>query len=263
MAGRAECSHPGAQRATAEPLVATLGDEAIDWWVEPLSRHRASWSRWCSRMRAITRSSTEFACAHGAVRARSIGRDWPSWSRISPSASSRRCISRPKRISIHARRCSVWRNGSRSSAASIRFNANVDASAQLASCSRRSARVVNCTGLGARNELTDLRGVKGEMIVAPAARDISLQAAHPDTACAAAALRRAPSRRSLHGRRHHAGERRAVPRVGSLGAGTAHRRVRTESDVRRSRSRRDRHRRAPRVSRQPAAPAMAARAFSM
>ena len=67
--------------------------------------------------------------------------------------------------------------------------------------------VIDCRGLGARGELADLRGVRGERLIVRSARDRPAPPGAPP-ASAPFDLRRAVGRRPAHDRRHRHRERR-------------------------------------------------------
>lgn len=176
--GEAACSWqaggmlaPWCERATSEPLIAQLGDEAVDWWATrfPGTVRRGTLVIAHARDHA---ELTEFAARTeqfervGRTRIAELEPDladrfqqalyFPTEAHIDPRAALASLAERLTRLG-----------------GVIRFNSNVDDS-QLADLTNGNRLVVNCTGLAARDELKDLRGVKGEMVLLRL-REISFQ----------------------------------------------------------------------------------------
>jgi glycine oxidase len=148
---------PWCESESAEPLVACLGQEAIGWWAEKFpgtarngtlvlahGRDVAELNEFASRTEAFERVGRERIRALEPDLAERFahGLYFPDEAHLDPRA---------------ALSALVARLGAR-----VRFGVEItpDHSHELRAAGRR---VVNCTGLAARNEHADLRGVKGEM----------------------------------------------------------------------------------------------------
>jgi glycine oxidase len=156
---------PWCELETAEPLVAELGAEGIEWW----NRHFADLVRSGSLVIAHGRDRAELVrFAHRTQRYRQLNRD--EIGAIEPDLTGRF-------------EQALW----------FADEAHLDPRAALASLSQRltelggvirygtdaahidfgTRQVIDCTGLAARKILSDLRGVKGEMLILRAP-DVSL-----------------------------------------------------------------------------------------
>jgi glycine oxidase len=162
---------PWCERESAEPLVAQLGQEAIDWWVDKFPGTVRNGTLVLAHGRDVAELN-EFAAR--TERFERIGREriaelepdlaerfsqalyFPTEAHLDPRAALAALVDRA--VDLGAR---------------VRFgvNASTGVVRELQSAGRT---VVNCTGLGARGELADLRGVKGEMVVVRI-RELSLK----------------------------------------------------------------------------------------
>jgi len=150
---------PWCERESAEPLVARLGQEAIGWWVDKFpgtvrngtlvlahGRDRAELNEFAARTEQFERLGRERIAELEPDLAERFSEAlyFPSEAHLDPRAALGALVSRlgPQ----------------------VRFGVNVTPSLirELQSAGRT---VLNCTGLAAREQHTDLRGVKGEMIV--------------------------------------------------------------------------------------------------
>jgi glycine oxidase len=164
--GEAACSWqaggmlaPWCERESAEPLVARLGQEAIGWWADKFpdtvrhgtlvlahARDVAELNEFAARTDSFERVGRERIAElePDLVERFSQALYFPSEAHLDPRAA----------LAALANRL-----GER-----VRFG--VDATPALIRELQSAGRaVVNCTGLAAREQLTDLRGVKGEMVV--------------------------------------------------------------------------------------------------
>lgn len=156
---------PWCERESAEPLVARLGEESIEWWsarfpgtvrqgslVVAHGRDAADLSSFARRTEAYTWLDRERI---GALERDLAGRFhqalyFPSEAHLDPRAA----------LSALADRLS-------SLGGKIRYRT------EFSPAQRGERQVVDCRGLAARDVLTDLRGVKGEMVVLRS-RELSL-----------------------------------------------------------------------------------------
>jgi glycine oxidase len=162
---------PWCERENADPLVGRLGEESIDWWTE--------------RFPGTLRNGT-LVVAHG--------RDFAELSEFAGRADGYRHLNRQQigalepdlaerfhqalffdeeahldpRDALPALVEHLSRRGSH-----VRFGVEAD-DAYVRELQAAGRAVVNCTGLAARSVLTDLRGVKGEMVLLKL-REISLR----------------------------------------------------------------------------------------
>jgi glycine oxidase len=161
---------PWCERESAEPLVARLGLDAIGWWAEKFPGTVRNGTLVLAHARDIAELN-EFAARTEAFER--IGRE--RIAELEPDLAERfdRALYFPMEAHLDPRAALAAlanRLGAR-----VRFGVDVTPALirerQSAGCT-----VVNCTGLAARGELTDLRGVKGEMIVVRI-RELSLRRA--------------------------------------------------------------------------------------
>lgn len=150
---------PWCERESAEPLVARLGQEAIGWWADKFpgtvrngtlvlahGRDVAELNEFASRTDSFERIGHERIAELEPDLAERFNQAlyFPSEAHLDPRAA----------LTALARRLG----------ARVRFG--VDVTADFIHEQQLAGRMVlNCTGLAARENLTDLRGVKGEMIV--------------------------------------------------------------------------------------------------
>lgn len=176
--GEAACSWqaggmlaPWCERESAEPLVAQLGAEAIEWWVARFpgtvrrgtlviahARDNAELAEFASRTECFERLDRAQLAALEPDLAERFSRAlyFPSEAHLDP------------REALAALALRLAQFGG-----TIRFNANTE-EPRVKALQAAGRIVVNCTGLAAREVLTDLRGVKGEMLLLRL-RDVTLQ----------------------------------------------------------------------------------------
>jgi glycine oxidase len=176
--GEAACSWqaggmlaPWCERATSEPLIAQLGDEAVEWWsarfpdtvrrgtlVVAHARDHAELTEFASRTERFERLDRARLAELEPDLAERFHQalHFPTEAHLDPRQALAALTSRLAQLG-----------------GAIRFNSNVDP-AWMAELQAGNHRVVNCTGLAARDELADLRGVKGEMVLLRL-REISFQ----------------------------------------------------------------------------------------
>ena len=148
---------PWCERESADPLVAQLGEQSIDWWSERFPQTVRNGSLVIAQGRDVVELASFARRTERYVR---LGREqigelesdlaerfpqalfFPSEAHIDPRAALRALESR---LAEHG----------------VRIRFGVDASrAHLA-----DGKIVDCSGLAAREVLRDLRGVRGEMLV--------------------------------------------------------------------------------------------------
>ena len=167
--GEAACSWqaggmlaPWCERATSEPLVSQLGDEAIEWWS---SRFPATVRRG-TLVLAHARDHSELT--EFASRTEQFEKiDRARLAELEPDLAGRfqQALYFPTEAHLDPRDAlGALAQRLAKLGGTIRFDHNVD-DARLAELQATHRAVVNCTGMVARSELTDLRGVKGEMIL--------------------------------------------------------------------------------------------------
>ncbi len=189
---------PWCERESAEPLIARLGAESIPWWRE----------HFCGTVLNGT-----LVVAHGrdaAELAQFASRTGHFESRLDaehrgPGAGSGRTFRAgavfPGRGASRSA-CGALALAARLGELGIPIRFGVEASATILA----GRPVIDCTGLAARRRLTDLRGVKGEMLLLRL-REISPVPPGARAASAPAGLYRAASGWAFHGGRHHDRER--------------------------------------------------------
>jgi glycine oxidase len=156
---------PWCERESAEPLIAQLGEEGIRWWQEHFPGTRVNGTlvvahgRDVAELGEFARRTSHFRRVDGAEIAAlepdladrfGQGLYFESEGHLDPRAA----------LSALAGRLA-------DRGVPVRFG--IEASAALLS----GRRVIDCTGLAARRQLADLRGVKGEMLLLRA-REVSL-----------------------------------------------------------------------------------------
>lgn len=156
---------PWCERETAEPLVAELGEEGLDWW----ARHFPGLARNGSLVLAHGRDRTELTrFARRTQRYQSLDR--AGIGALEPDLADRfeQALFFPDEAHLDPR-AALASLAHRVESLGGRIRYGVDAG--HASLDHR--QVIDCTGLAARRVLPDLRGVKGEMLVLRST-DISL-----------------------------------------------------------------------------------------
>ncbi len=164
--GEAACSWqaggmlaPWCEAATTEHIVAERGAASIDWW----ARHFAGTVRRGSLVLAPPRDSGELV----RFSQRTSEFEWADEIRIGQlepdlAGRFRRALYFPKEAHLDPRAALPALAGR----VTLRFGVAFDVE-------HASGMVVDCRGLGARDALPDLRGVRGEMVVVRT-RDVSL-----------------------------------------------------------------------------------------
>lgn len=150
---------PWCERENAEPLVARLGQDAIGWWVDKFPGTVRNGTLVLAHGRDIAELN-EFAAR--TERFERVGR--ARIAELEPDLAERfnQALYFPAEAHLDPRAALTALAGRLG--ARVRFGVDVtpDLIRELQAADRT---VVNCTGLAARDELTDLRGVKGEMLV--------------------------------------------------------------------------------------------------
>jgi glycine oxidase len=155
---------PWCERESAEPLVATLGEESLAWWPEkfPGTVRRGSLvvahGRDAGELRQFARRTERYqwldAQGVGELEPDLAGRFsqalyFPEEGHLDPRAALAALATR-----LAAR------------GAPIRFGVGAETCGELTRAAQAAASaVIDCRGLAARDVLPDLRGVKGEMLV--------------------------------------------------------------------------------------------------
>jgi glycine oxidase len=157
---------PWCERETAEPLVAELGEESLEWWA--------------GHFPGVVRNGS-LVIAHGRDRAeltrfarrteRYQQLDRAEIGALEPDLAERfeQALLFPDEAHLDPR-AALTTLSRRLEALGGRIRFGTDAAAQMR---LRDREVIDCTGLAARKLLPDLRGVKGEMLVLKTT-DISL-----------------------------------------------------------------------------------------
>jgi len=150
---------PWCERESAEPLVARLGQDAIGWWVDKFPGTVRNGTLVLAHGRDVAELN-EYAAR--TERFERIGRE--RIAELEPDLAERfnHALFFPSEAHLDPRAALaglVGRLGAR-----VRFGIDVTP-ALVRELHAMGRTVVNCTGLAARGELADLRGVKGEMIV--------------------------------------------------------------------------------------------------
>jgi glycine oxidase len=162
---------PWCELESAEPLIAKLGSESIAWWRERLPGTALNGSlvvahgRDTGELANSSRRTEQFEWVDGGQ----IGALEPDLSgrfnkalyfkdegHLDPRAALAALVQRLEQLRVP-----------------IRFGVTVAVAPACWGASSSARQVIDCTGLAARNVLTDLRGVKGEMLMLRL-RDISL-----------------------------------------------------------------------------------------
>ena len=162
---------PWCELESAEPLIAKLGSESIAWWRERLPGTALNGSlvvahgRDTGELANFSRRTEQFEWVDGGQ----IGALEPDLSgrfnkalyfkdegHLDPRAALAALVQRLEQLRVP-----------------IRFGVTVAVAPACWGASSSARQVIDCTGLAARNVLTDLRGVKGEMLMLRL-RDISL-----------------------------------------------------------------------------------------
>ena len=162
---------PWCERESAEPLVARLGQEAIGWWADKFpgtvrhgtlvlahGRDVAELNEFAARTESFERIGRERIAELEPDLAERFGQAlfFPSEAHLDPRAALAALAARAQRLG-----------------ARTRFGADMTP-ALIRELQSSGRTVLNCTGLAAREALTDLRGVKGEMVVVRI-RELSLR----------------------------------------------------------------------------------------
>jgi len=156
---------PWCERASAEPLVATLGAESIDWWRERFAGTEVHGSlviahgRDAGELARFARRTEGFEWLDGS----GVGALEPELAgRFHQGLYFRREAHLNPRAALAALEQRLVALG-----ATVRFGVDPDTAQPRARAARPApaAAVIDCTGLAARAVLGDLRGVKGEMLL--------------------------------------------------------------------------------------------------
>jgi glycine oxidase len=155
---------PWCERESAEPLIATLGAESLTWWPDKYPG-------------TVLKGSLVVAHARDAGELRQFARrteryewlDSQGIAALEPDLAGRfsQALYFPQEGHLDPR-AALSALAARLAAlgAPIRFGAGAEACRETACAAQAAgARVIDCRGLEARDELQDLRGVKGEMLV--------------------------------------------------------------------------------------------------
>jgi glycine oxidase len=148
---------PWCERASTDPAVLELGEPSIDWWV----RRFAGTSRNGSLVVAPARDMAELA----RFAQRTDGHEWRDEvgiAALEPDLAGRfrRALYFPREAHLDPRRALVaLADQLKQRGVPVHFGVTFDAT--VAS----PGFVVDCRGLAARDALSDLRGVRGEMVV--------------------------------------------------------------------------------------------------
>jgi glycine oxidase len=156
---------PWCERASTEVAVLTLGEPSIDWWM----RRFAGTVRNGSLVVAPPRDAIELRRFAGRTE-RCDWLDGDGIARLEPDLAGRfrRALFFPDEAHLDPRRAlASLVETLRGRGVAIRFGVELDPKSADADI------VVDCRGLAARDALTDLRGVRGEMIVVRTS-DVSL-----------------------------------------------------------------------------------------
>ena len=161
---------PWCERENAEALVARLGLEAIGWWVDKFPGTVRNGTLVLAHGRDIAELN-EFAAR--TERFERIGRE--RIAELEPDLADRfaQALYFPSEAHLDPRAALAalaGRLGDR-----VKFGVEVTAE-RIRELQAENRTVVNCTGLAAREEHADLRGVKGEMVLVRT-RDVSLRRA--------------------------------------------------------------------------------------
>ena len=157
---------PWCERATTEPEVAERGAQSIDWWAERFPETVRKGTLVVAQPRDLP-DLTRFA-------RRTERFDWLDADRIAElepdlAGRFRRALFFPDEAHLDPRRAlAALAKRLQDRGVTIRFGV------ELAPHEARADIVVDCRGLAARDVLTDLRGVRGEMVVVRSP-DVSLQ----------------------------------------------------------------------------------------
>ncbi|GAC1458771.1 MAG: glycine oxidase ThiO [Steroidobacteraceae bacterium] len=150
---------PWCELESATPLIGQLGAESIGWWRERFAGTITNGTlvvahgRDHAELQQFARRTTQFEelgrAALGGLEPELAGRFsralyFPSEAHLDPRAALAALASRLGELGV-----------------TIRFGVGVEARASLTT----GRTVLDCTGLAARDVLTDLRGVKGEMLL--------------------------------------------------------------------------------------------------
>ena len=162
---------PWCERENAEPLVAQLGHEAVGWWIDRFpgtvrngtlvvahTRDSAELNEFAARTERFERLNAQRIAALEPDLADRFSHAlyFPNEAHLDPRAALEALVLRLTQLG-----------------ARVRFG--IDVTPQLIRDLQSEGRtVVRATGLAARDELTDLRGVKGEMVLLRI-REISLK----------------------------------------------------------------------------------------
>lgn len=164
---------PWCELESAEPLIASLGSESLDWWRERFGGTVVNGSL----VVAHTRDIGELA-RFGRRTERFERLDGEGIAALEPDLAGRFHQALYFRDEGHlnpraALAALAERLGERGATVRYGIDPYGTASRAAAVSSRPDGAVIDCTGLAAREALTDLRGVKGEMLLVRL-RDITL-----------------------------------------------------------------------------------------
>ena len=154
---------PYCEAEATEPVVTRLGLRSLDLWDEELPAVHAA-ARWSSRIAATAAISTALPSARTAT-SWSMPSASPRWSRSSKASSTARCSTPANIMSSRARCCRDLHAKLREQGVRVRYGVD--------DATPADGVTIDCRGIAARDDVTDLRGVKGEMIVVET-RDVAL-----------------------------------------------------------------------------------------
>jgi len=176
--GEASCSWmaggmlaPWCERATTDAAVLTLGQPSIDWW----TRRFAGTVRNGSLVVAQTRDSAELT----RLSERTERSNWLDGDRIAEfepdlAGRFRRALFFPDEAHLDPRRAlTALADELGKRGVAIHFGVEFSPVGEFSPVDARGDLIVDCRGLGARDALPDLRGVRGEMVVVRS-RDLAL-----------------------------------------------------------------------------------------
>jgi glycine oxidase len=151
---------PWCEQESAEPLVKQLGEQAIPWWQDKFPGTVQNGTLVIAHGRDVVELS-EFARRRDGYR--QVNRK--ELESLEPDLAERfqqaLFFEREAHLDPRAALVALLERLS-ASGVSVRFGVNVDQE-HIRTLRSRGRAVVNCSGLAARDVLTDLRGVKGEM----------------------------------------------------------------------------------------------------
>ena len=224
---------PWCEGESAEPLVISLGQEALTYWTQtvPVARREGSLVVAPPRDKPELARFARRTIAHEAIESDSIAALEPD---LAGRFDRALFFSQEAHLDPRAAMAELTRRLSAMPNVTLSFGSD-------AATSSHADWTLDCRGLAARDALPDLRGVKGEMLVLET-HEIAPLPPRAALASALADLRRTARRRPFHARRDDDRERTCRSRYGALGDGAPQRGLRAASGFRRSRDHRIRQR---------------------